>query len=381
MLFTTPLGMRIDEGLGGTPADLSVRIFGPDLDQLARLAEQAREMMSHVAGIADLRVEQLTGLPQLRITTDRQAIARVGLTPGEVIRAVRIGLVGEEQSEVWIGQRRFDLVVRLQDHQRGDVTSLRTLLIDSHDGTRIPLSQLAAIEETFAPGAIRREAGSRRIALEANVSGRDLGSAAREVRRRLEQGLQLPNGYFFDVGGRVESQARATRSLVLAVSIAILTVFLLLYLAVGSVAEALVILATLPDAFVGGILALWIAGETWNVSSLVGLIGLFGIAVQNGLVLVTQTHSLLAEGKPFAEALREASLGRVRPKLMTAATAILGLLPLLVLRLHGTEIERPLAVVMIGGLLTSTLFTLLALPTFYLLVHQLRQRFTDEAST
>src|SRR6185369_13836140 len=156
--------------------------------------------------------------------TDRQAIARVGLTPGEVIRAVRIGLVGEEQSEVWVGQRRFDLVVRLQDHQRSDITSLRTLLIDSHDGTRIPLSQLAAIEETFAPGAIRREAGSRRIALEANISGRDLGSVAQEVRRRLEQGLQLPNGYFFDVGGRVESQARATRSLVLAVSIAILTV-------------------------------------------------------------------------------------------------------------------------------------------------------------
>jgi cobalt-zinc-cadmium resistance protein CzcA len=381
MLFTTPLGMRIDEGLGGTPADLSVRIFGPDLDQLARLAQQAREMMSQVDGIADLRVEQLTGLPQLRITTDRQAIARVGLTPGEVIRAVRIGLVGEEQSEVWVGQRRFDLIVRLQDQQRSDVTSLRTLLIDSHDGTRIPLSQLAAIEETFAPGAIRRESGSRRIALEANIAGRDLGSTAQEVHRRLEQGLQLPNGYFFDVGGRVESQARATRSLLLAVSIAILAVFALLYLAVGSVAEALVILATLPDAFVGGILALWLAGETWNVSSLVGLIGLFGIAVQNGLVLVTQTRTLLAEGKPFAEALREASIGRVRPKLMTAATAILGLLPLLVLRLHGTEIERPLAVVMIGGLLTSTLFTLLALPTFYLLVHQLQRRFTTEART
>lgn len=370
MLFTTPLGMRIDEGLGGTPADLSVRIFGPDLDQLARLADRAREMMNQVDGIADLRVEQLTGLPQLRITTDRQAVARVGLTPGEVIRAVRIGMVGEEQSEMWIGQRRFDLVVRLQDHRRSDVNAIRTLLIDGHDGTRIPLSQLATIEETFAPGAIRREAGSRRIAIEANVSGRDLGSTAGEVRRRLEQGLQLPTGYFFDVGGRVESQARATRALLLAVSIAVFAVFVLLYLAVGSAAEALVILATLPDAFVGGILALLIAGETWNVSSLVGLIGLFGIAVQNGLVLVTQTRALCAEGKPFAEALREASIGRVRPKIMTALTAILGLLPLLVLRLHGTEIERPLAVVMIGGLLTSTLFTLLALPTFYMLVHR-----------
>jgi heavy metal efflux system protein len=156
--------------------------------------------------------------------------------------------------------------------------------------------------------------------------------------------------------------------------VAVLAVFLLLYLALGSAAESLVILATLPDAFVGGILALYIAGETWNVSSLVGLIGLFGIAVQNGLVLISQTRSLIAEGRPFGQAVREASIGRLRPKIMTAATAILGLLPLLVLRLHGTEVERPLAIVMIGGLLTSTAFTLLALPTFYMFVHQLQTR-------
>jgi cobalt-zinc-cadmium resistance protein CzcA len=184
----------------------------------------------------------------------------------------------------------------------------------------------------------------------------------------------MPAGTFLTVGGKVENQARAQRSLLVAVAIAALAVFLLLYLALGSVAETLVILATLPDAFVGGILALGLAGETWSVSSLVGLIGLFGIAVQNGLVLVTQTRGLLAEGLPFLAALREASLGRVRPKVLTAATAILGLLPLLVLDLHGTEIERPLAIVMVGGLVTSTLFTLLALPTFYLFVHELGVR-------
>jgi cobalt-zinc-cadmium resistance protein CzcA len=206
--------------------------------------------------------------------------------------------------------------------------------------------------------------------VEASVVGRDLGGAAADVRRRLEQEVKLPAGYFVDVGGRVESQARAARSLFTAVAVAIFAVFVLLYLALDSIAEALVIIATLPDAFVGGILALLLAGETWNVSSLVGLIGLFGIAVQNGLVLITQTHGLMAEGLPFDRALREASLGRVRPKLMTAATAILGLLPLLVLRLHGTEVERPLAIVMIGGLVTSTLFTLLALPTFYAFVHE-----------
>jgi len=373
-LFTTPLGMRIDEGLGGTPADISVRIFGPDLDQLSRLGDEAHEIMEKVEGVEDLRVERLTGLPQLRINVDRQAVARVGLTPGDVIRAVGIGLAGHEASEVWIGQRRFDLVLRLQDTHRNSPSAIGKLLIDGHDGSRIPLSQLASIEQTFGPSSIRREAGSRRIAVEAAAHGRDLGSTAAEIRERLTRELKMPTGYFFSVGGRVESQARAARSLAIAIGVAIFAVFLLLYVALGSAAESLVVLLTLPDAFVGGILALYLAGETWNVSSLVGLIGLFGIAVQNGLVLISQTRGLVAEGKPFPEALREASIGRVRPKIMTAATAILGLLPLLVLRLHGTEIERPLAIVMIGGLLTSTAFTLLALPTFYMFVHNLQQR-------
>ncbi|MCY1045068.1 efflux RND transporter permease subunit [Corallococcus sp. bb12-1] len=373
-LFTTPLGMRIDEGLGGSPADLSVRIFGPDLDTLATLAERTRVLMAKVEGVEDLRVEKLSGLPQLRIQVNRAAVARVGLTPGDVIKAVRVGLVGEEAAQIWKGQRRYDLVLKLADHRRGDMNALRNLLVDGHDGTRIPLGQLATIEETFGAGSVRREAGSRRIAVEAGVSGRDLGGTAKELREVLATQLKLPTGYFVDVGGKVESQERAAQSLTAAIAVALLAVFILLYLALDSVAEALVILATLPDAFVGGILALLIAGETWNVSSLVGLIGLFGIAVQNGLVLVSQTKDLIARGKPFPEAVREASLGRVRPKLMTAGTAILGLLPLLVLPLHGTEIERPLAVVMVGGLVTSTLFTLLALPTFYALVHGLQER-------
>jgi cobalt-zinc-cadmium resistance protein CzcA len=236
------------------------------------------------------------------------------------------------------------------------------------------LSQLAVIEETSAPGAIRREAGSRRIAVEASVSGRDLAGAAREVQERLAAQLELPAGYFVDVGGRVESQQRAARSLRGALVVSLVAVFVLLYLALGSVYEVLAILVSLPVALVGAVLALALAGETWNVSSLVGLCGLLGIAVQNGLVLVTQTRALVAQGAPFASALREACIGRVRPKLMTAATAILGLLPMLVLRLDGTEIERPLAIVMIGGLVTSTLFTLFALPGFYSLANELSER-------
>jgi cobalt-zinc-cadmium resistance protein CzcA len=376
VLFTTPLGMRIDEGLGGTPADLSVRIFGPDLGELARLAESAEEIIGEVEGIADLRTEQLTGLPQVQISVDRQATARVGLAPGDVIRAIRIGMVGEEQSEIWVGQRRFDLVVRLRDDKRNSLEAIRTLLIDGHDGTRIPLGQLADVTQTFGPAAIRREAGTRRIAVESSVIGRDLSSTADDVRERLASRLELPSGYFFDIGGRVESQARATRALSLAIAAALFGVFVLLNLALGSAVEALLILATVPIAFVGGILALLGAGENWNVSSLVGLIGLFGIAVQNSLVLVTQTRGLMAEGYTLHDAVREASIGRVRPKLMTAATATLGLLPLVVLQLHGTEVERPLAIVMIGGLVTSTAFTLFVLPTFYMQVHGWLERRT-----
>ena len=372
-LFTTPLGMRIDEGLGGTPADISVRVFGPDLPELARIAERARDIAARVPGVVDLRVEPLSQLPELRIGVDRAAVARAGLTPGEVVRAVRIGLAGETVSEIWRGERRFDLAVRLREDRRSDMSAIRALWIDGHDGTRIPLSQLTTIQQTSTPGTVRREGGSRRLAIEASVAGRDLGSVAADLREQL-RALDLPTGYFVDVGGRVESQARAARSLAMASGVAVALVLLLVYLALGSALDTLVIVATLPDALVGGIFALWVSGETWNVSSLVGLIGLFGIAVQNGLVLVTQTRALVAAGQPFDSALVDACIGRVRPKLMTAATAILGLLPLLVLDLRGTEIERPLAIVMVGGLATSTLFTLLALPTFYSFVHHWRER-------
>jgi cobalt-zinc-cadmium resistance protein CzcA len=362
--ITTPLGMRIDEGLGGTPADISVRIFGPDLDQLARLAREVEGRLAGVDGVADLRAEQLTGLPQVRVEVDRAAAARVGLTPGDVVDALRIGLVGETVSELRVGQRRVDLVVKLRPDRRDSVEGIRSLLVDGHDGTRIPLGKLARIESTTGPGAIKREAGSRRIAVEMAVVGRDLGSTADDVEEAL-RGLDLPTGTFWDVGGRVESQARASEALLTAIGLALVAVVVLLYLALDAALETAVILATLPLALVGGVVGLVAFGETWNVSSMVGLIGLFGIAVQNGLVLVTQIRALRAEGYELTAAVREASLGRVRPKLMTAGTAILGMMPMLVLDLHGTEIERPLAVVMVCGLVSSTMFTLLALPAFY----------------
>ena len=364
---TTPLGMRIDEGLGGTPADVSIKVFGDDLTQLAALGAIVREKVEGIEGLTDLRVEEITGLPQVKAVVDRAAAGRVGLTPGDVIEALRVGLVGEVVSEVRVGQRRYDLVVRLPDHRRGDINALRALLVDGHDGSRIPLGKLAEISQTVGPSAIKREAGSRRIAIEGSVVGRDLGAVADDVNVRLK-GLTLPTGSFISVGGRIESQERASAALVSAVAVAVAGVFVLLLLALGTAWEAATILLTLPVALVGGVLALWITGETWNVSSMVGIIGLFGIAVQNGLVLVSQVRGLREEGLDELSSLREASLGRVRPKLMTAGTAVLGLLPILVLNLRGTEIERPLAIVMTGGLVTSTLFTLIALPAVYRLV-------------
>jgi cobalt-zinc-cadmium resistance protein CzcA len=248
VLFTTPLGMRIDEGLGGTPADLSVRVFGQDLDRLTTLGGEVQRIMASINGIADLRVEALTGLPQLRITIDRPALARTGLTPGDVVRAMRIGLVGEQVSEVWVGQRRYDLVVQLADAARNSAAAIRNLRLETHEGTSVPISQIARVDEVLAPGTIRREAGTRRIAVESSVVGRDLGGAAREVRERLAADLRLPTGYFVDVGGRVEQQERATASLTVAIGAAILAVFVLLYLALGSFSETAVILGTLPSA-------------------------------------------------------------------------------------------------------------------------------------
>ncbi|MCI0586041.1 MAG: efflux RND transporter permease subunit [Planctomycetes bacterium] len=373
-LFTTPLGMRIDEGLGGTPADLSVRIYGPDLDALARVGEDVRVLLAGLEGLADLRVEPLTGLPQVKIEIDRAASARYGLTPGEVSETVRVALAGERAGEIWIPPRRFDVVVRLPEDRKSDPAALRQIPLAGEGGIRIPLDQVAKIEFGVGPAAVRRQSGMRRIAVEASVEGGDLVGTARRIEALLRKDLKLPAGYFFEVGGRVEQAQRAGRSLTVALLAAAVAVFLLLELALGSFAETLVILGTLPDALVGAVVALRLAGETWNVSSIVGVLGLFGIAVQNGLVLITQTRGLVAEGRPFLDALREASIGRVRPKLMTAGVAILALLPLAVLRLPGTEIERPLAIVMIGGLVTSTMFTLLALPTFYAFVEGLRDR-------
>jgi cobalt-zinc-cadmium resistance protein CzcA len=373
-LFTTPLGMRIDEGLGGTPAELSIRVFGPELPELASIAQQVGAIAAQVEGVTDLRVEQASGVPQLQVRIDRVAAARLGLTAGEVAECVRVALGGEVVSEFWQGQRNYGIQVRQAEPFRTDLAQIAALPLMSASGQLVPLAQVANIEQRSGPSIIRRENVVRRVAVEASVDGRDLGSTVRELQERIAAQVQLPNNYYINFGGQFEQQERAFEALALAIALALGLVFVLLLVALGSAAEVSVILLTLPDAFVGGILALIITGETLNVSSAVGFIGLFGIAVQNGLVLIAQTRALMSEGLIFDDALRHASIGRVRPKLMTAGCAMLGLLPLVVLPGQGSELERPLAIVMIGGLVTSTMFTLLALPTFYSLVHGLQAR-------
>lgn len=368
--FTTPMQMRIDEGLAGTPADLSVKLFGHELDILQELGRTAETLTRSVTGIADTRLERLVGAPQIRINFDREACNRFGIETGEAAEITSQLLVGKVVSEAWVGPRRYDIVVRLSEDARKNLPALRNLRLNKPHGGTVPLEEIARIEETTGYSVIKREAMTRKLTVDASVEGRDLGSTAAELKNILDTKLVLPRGYFYSIGGRVENQAKAQRALIRAIAFAGIAVVVLLYLALDSFLETLVILGTLPDAFVGGIVALWVTGGTWNVSSLVGVIGLFGIAVQNGLVLITQAKGLIAVGVPFESAIREASVSRVRPKLLTASTAILGLLPLVLFNFRGAELEKPLAIVMIGGLITSTLFTLLALPTFYEWIHR-----------
>jgi heavy metal efflux system protein len=379
-LFTTPLGMRIDEGLGGTPAELSIRVFGPDLTELERIAQQIGAIASQVEGVTDLRVEEASGVPQLQVRIDRVAAARLGLTAREIAEGVRVALGGEVVSQFWQGQRNYGIQVRQAEPFRTDLAQIAALPLMSASGQLVPLGQVAAIDQRSGPSIIRRENVVRRVAVEASVEGRDLGSTVRELQGRLAAQVKLPSNYYINFGGQFEQQERAFEALAVAIALAVGLVFVLLLMALGSVAEVSVILLTLPDAFVGGILALILTGETLNVSSAVGFIGLFGIAVQNGLVLIAQTRALMQEGLTLDDALRQASIGRVRPKLMTASCAMLGLLPLVLLPGQGGKLERPLAIVMIGGLVTSTLFTLLALPTFYSLVHGLQARWRQQSA-
>lgn len=368
--FTQPLQNKIDESMEGTPAPLQVKLFGPDIRVLAEKGREIEEIVRSTRGVADVKMDQATGIPQLHVTIDREAAARYGVSVAEVSEIVRLAVGGEELTQVWKDQRSYGVFLRFPDEMRSTPEAIGDIPVDTPSGGRIPLSEVAQITLSEGPNVIWREAMNRRISVDAGIQGRDLGGVVSDIKEGLA-GLDLPRDYYVVFGGQYQNQQRAMRSLLIATLIALAVVFMLLFAALNSAPQALMILATVPSAFVGGVFSLLISGETLNVSSAVGFIALFGIAVQNSLVLLTQTGDFIAEGHTREQAVRLASVQRLRPKLMTAASSALGLLPILLSGGVGAEIEKPLAVVLVGGLVTSTLFTLLVLPAVYLLVHKL----------
>jgi len=369
--ITTPMQMRIAEGIGGTPADVQVKLFHPDLGLLGEALPRLQERLARVPGVVSVSPDTGGPLPRWSVVPDDDALRRLGVPRRLVAQTLAAALQGLPAGARFDGPQRIERVVRFPSDGRTSPEILRRLPVVADGGRVFELGQLTRFSEESTPSVLRRESGQRRLALNLRAAG-DLGGTARRVAEAVKE-AGLPTGTIVRYGGKIEEARETQRRLAVAVGVALVLVFGLLYAALGSLREVLVVLATLPDAFAGGLLALWLSGGSWNISSVVGVIGLFGVAVQNSLVLITQTKSIAAGGVPFAEALREASLGRVRPKLMTAGAAILGLLPML-FGVGGSELERPLAVVMVGGLVTSTLFTLLALPSFYAWVGRRAER-------
>jgi len=360
--LTTPMQMRIAEGIGGTPADIQIKFFHQDLAALQAQLPNIQEVLSKVPGVASVTPEGAGSLPKWTVVPDEDALRRLDVPRTLLVKTLKTALQGYDTAPRFDGPQRIERVVRFPDDGRTSPENLKRLPLVLDDGRVVELGQVSRFEETSTPSLIRREAAQRRLALNVRTTG-DLGGTADRLDKALK-GITLPKGTVVKLGGKIEEARETQKRMMVAIGAALILVVGLLYLALGRWREVMVVVLTLPDAFAGGLFALWLAGETWNISSIVGMIGLFGVAVQNSLVLITQAKHLVDSGLPFHQALKEASLGRVRPKLMTAGAAILGLMPML-FGIGGSELERPLAIVMVGGLITSTLFTLLALPSFY----------------
>jgi cobalt-zinc-cadmium resistance protein CzcA len=364
--FSQPIALRVDELLSGVKAQLAVQLFGDDLDALVTKATEIERVVSGIAGAEDVQVEQVTGQPQLQIRIDRPAIARHGINVDDVQEVIETAVGGENVGQVFEGVRRFDINVRMQEPFRDDAASIGSLLVPSPDeSVRIPLRQLAGIHVVTGPKQISHENGHRRIVVQLNVRGRDMGGFVTEAKQAISARVDLPPGYFITWGGQFENQQRAMRRLAIIVPITIALIYLLLFASFGSLRQAALIILNVPFAMIGGILGLLISRQYLSVPASVGFIALFGVAVLNGVVLVSYINSLRREGLALTEAVYRGTVLRLRPVLMTAMVAILGLLPLLFSSGAGSEVQRPLAAVVVGGLLTSTALTLLLLPSLY----------------
>jgi cobalt-zinc-cadmium resistance protein CzcA len=364
MVFLQPIEMRVNEMIAGVRSDVGVKLFGDDLDLLKAKAREIESQLRQIRGAADVTVEQVTGQPVLEVTVDRAAIGRYGIAARDVldvIEAVGTRVVGEVRE----GDRRFDLAVRLDEKYRNDPARLATVLVAAPGGERIPVGRLVTIKETTGPTTIQREWGKRRIVVQANVRGRDLGGFVNEVRGTIASKVSLPTGYYVRFGGQFENLERARARLLIVVPIALALIFLLLYVTYRRTLDAVRIFAGVPFALVGGVLALLLRGLPFSISAAVGFVALSGVSVLGDMVLVSRVRQLLARGMELRDAVREAALSRLRPVLMTAAVAAIGFLPMAVNTGVGAEVQRPLATVVIGGVLSSTLLTLLVLPVLY----------------
>ena len=364
--FSQPIANRVDELLSGVKAQLAIVLYGDDLDRLVSTGEEIQRVVSAVSGAADVQTEQVGGQPQLQIKINRDAIARYGVNVDDVQEVIELAIGGEEAGQVFEGIRRFDITVRLQPQYRGDVDAIRALLVPTKDGkARVPLGQVAELITVVGPKQISHQDGQRRIVIQLNVRGRDMGSFVAEAQQQIASKVKLPTGYFLKWGGQFENQQRAMKRLSVIVPITIGLIYLLLFSSFGSLKQAGLIILNVPFALIGGILGLAISRQYLSVPASVGFIALFGVAVLNGVVMVSYINALRREGRSVADAVYEGTVLRLRPVLMTATVAILGLLPLLFSSGAGSEVQRPLAAVVVGGLITSTALTLLLLPTLY----------------
>lgn len=356
---------RMDEVLSGVRSAIAVKIFGPDLAELRHIGSEVQTAMTGISGLVDLQLEPQVPIRQVQIQFNREAAARYGLTVGHLTDMVETALNGRVVSQVLKDQQLFDLVVWLQSESRNNLDIIRNLLVDTPTGQKIPLAQVASIDYGTGPNTINRENVSRLIVVSANVSGRDLGSAVEEIQNKVSQAIQLPTGYFIQYGGQFESEQRATQNLLVFGGLAVVVIAVLMYFAVKSVAAMLMIMINLPLALVGGIFSIALGGGIISVASLVGFITLFGVATRNGLLLVDNYNGKIAQGMPLRQVIFEGSTERLVAILMTALTSALGMIPLVIGTGAGKEILQPLAVVVLGGLFTSTALTLLVLPALY----------------
>lgn len=363
-----PIGHRIDHMLSGTRASIAVKLFGPDLYELRDLAERIRTTMEPIPGVVDLSVEQQADVPQLRIYGDRRVMARYGVTPGQLAEAVDVSFAGESVSEVREGQEKYDLVVRFNEANRGSVEAVRSALIDTPLGPMVPLDQLADVRMERGPNTISRENVQRKIVISSNVAARDVGSVVEDIQQAIDEEVFLPENYFIEYGGQFESARRATRTIAILSILSIALIFLILYQEFSSGRAALLVMVNLPLALTGGLAALFLfLGAELNVAALVGFITLFGIAVRNGILLVSHYIQLIGEGKDLRSAVFQGSMERLNPILMTALTAGLALIPLALGGGEpGKEIQTPMAIVILGGLLTSTFLNMVVVPALFM---------------